>query len=120
MAMTLVAREREIREKGMALVQEQIGATGEEILQVGPNEFAVPCVDSEGNETCYLVKVSVPRGTRNGNGTYTPYDPYEAAESYKLEVAEKAEKKQAAAAKKAAKIAADKAKREAKAAKEEE
>ena len=56
-------------------------------------------------------KVSIPRGTRNGNG-YDPYDGYAAAEDYKIDLAEKAEKKAAAEAKKAAKIAKDQKARE--------
>ena len=43
----------------------------------------------------YLVKISIPRGTRNGNGTYTPYDGYAAAEDWKLVLADRADKAKA-------------------------
>lgn len=118
MAMTMTAKEKELRERYLALLTSALA--DEECLAVSANEIAIPCLDAEGNESCVIVKVSTPRGSRNGDGSYTPYDPYAAAEDYKLDVAEKLEKKKATEAKKAAKIAADKAKREAKAAKEEE
>ena len=107
MAMNRTAIEKEIRDRFLSLVSNLLVGAGEDVLAVGPNEYAIPCVDAEGNESCVIIKVSVPRGTRNGDGGYDAYDPYEAAESYKLDVAEKAEKKKAAEEKKAAKIAAD-------------
>lgn len=81
-----------------------------DVLVVSSNELALPCVDADGNETFVVLKVSVPRGTRNGNG-YDPYDPYAAAEAYALEVQEKQEKKAAAEKKKQEKIERDKQKR---------
>lgn len=80
-------------------------------LPVSASELAVPCLDAEGNETWVLIKVSIPRGTRNGEGGYNPYDGYTAAEDYKFDLAEKAEKKRLADEKKAKKIAADEKKR---------
>lgn len=61
-------------------------------LPVSASEIAVPVVDEEGNEKFALIKVSIPRGTRNGDGGYTPYDGYAAAEDYKLDLADKADK----------------------------
>ena len=58
-----------------------------------------------------MIKVSIPRGTRNGEGGYTPYDGYAVAEDYQIDLQEKAQKKADAEAKKQAKIAKDKAKR---------
>lgn len=69
-------------------------------LPVSASEIAVPVVDEEGNEKFALIKVSIPRGTRNGDGGYTPYDGYAAAEDYKLDLADKADKAQARAEKK--------------------
>lgn len=80
-------------------------------LPVSASELAVPCLDADGQETWALIKVSIPRGTRNGNGGYDPYDGYAAAEEYQIDLQEKAEKKTAAEAKKQAKIAKDQAKR---------
>jgi hypothetical protein len=85
-----------------------------DVLRVGPSELAIPAVDDEGNEYFNLLKLSVPRGTRNGEGGYTPYDGYAAAEDYKFELEEKAAKKAANEAKKAAAEKAKEAKREAK------
>ena len=62
-------------------------------LPVSASEITLPVVDSEGNEKFLLVKVSVPRGTRNGNGGYDPYDGYAASEEYLLEQASKAQEK---------------------------
>lgn len=92
----------------------------EEVLRVGSNEIALPCVDAEGNDAWIVVKVSTPRGTRNGEGGYNAYDGYAAADDYALECAEKAEKHKAAEEKKAAKIAADAKRRAEKAAKKAE
>lgn len=64
-------------------------------LSVSASEIAVPVVDEEGNEKFALIKVSIPRGTRNGDGGYTPYDGYAAAEDYKLDLADKADKARA-------------------------
>lgn len=85
-----------------------------DVLRVGPSELAIPAVDDEGNEYFNLLKLSVPRGTRNGEGGYNPYDGYAAAEDYKFELEEKAAKKAASEAKKAAAEKAKEAKREAK------
>ena len=82
-----------------------------DVLPVSASELAIPCLDAEGNEKWVLVKVSIPRGTRNGEGGYEPYDGYTAAEDQQIEQADKAEKKAKAEEKKQAKIAADEKKR---------
>lgn len=117
MSMTRTALDSLLRSQRTESVREILTANGDEVLQVGPNELAIPCLDAEDNETWITVKIAVPRGTRNGAGGYDEYDGYEAARIYAEEVAEKAEKKKAADAKKAAKIAADEKKRAEKAAK---
>lgn len=81
-----------------------------DVLPVSASELAVPCLDAEGNEKWVLIKVSIPRGTRNGNG-YDPYDGYAAAEDYQFELAGKVEKKRVAEELKQAKIKADEKKR---------
>ena len=85
-----------------------------DVLRVGTSEIAIPAVDADGNEFLYLVKISIPRGTRNGEGGYTEYDAYAAAEEYKFDLAEKAEKKAASEAKKEAAAKERERKREAK------
>lgn len=47
--------------------------------------ITLPLVDAEGNEKWPTVKVAIPRGTRNGEGSYTPYDGHAAAVAYKEE-----------------------------------
>lgn len=79
-------------------------------LAVSASELAVPVLDAEGNEKFVLIKVSVPRGTRNGEGGYVPYDGYAAADMYAMDCKERAEKHAAVEAKKQAKIAKAKAK----------
>lgn len=51
-------------------------------LPVSSSELAVPLLDAEGNEKFALIKVSIPRGTRNGNKGYIPYDGYKAHDEY--------------------------------------
>lgn len=73
-----------------------------DVLVVGAGELAIPLLDEEDNEKYALIKISIPRGTRNNNGGYDAYDGYAAAEDYTAELAEKAAKKAASAAKKEA------------------
>ena len=82
-----------------------------DVLSVSASELAIPCLDEEGNEKFVLIKVSIPRGTRNGAGGYDPYDGYAVAEDYALDLEEKKAKKEASEAKKQAKIAKDEQKR---------
>lgn len=111
--MTKAQMENLIRNDFLALIAKVIEAEKEtDALPVSANEIAVPCLDPEGNETWAIIKVSIPRGTRNGEGGYTPYDGYAAAEDYQIEQADKAEKKAKAEEKKQAKIAKDKKARE--------
>lgn len=85
-----------------------------QICQVSASEFAIPVTDAEGNDKFVLVKVSIPRGTRNGTGGYDDYDGYALAEEYREECAGKKAKREASAAKKAAAEAERKRKAEAK------
>lgn len=62
-------------------------------LVVSASEIAVPVLDDEGNEKFVLVKVSIPRGQRDGEGGYIPYDGYEAHNAYVEEQASKAQEK---------------------------
>ena len=64
-----------------------------QIEVVGSGEIAIPVVDAEGNEKYPKIKVSIPRGTRNGEGGYIPYDGHEAAIAYKEEKESKAQER---------------------------
>lgn len=104
--------ETEIRNRFLADITAMITEKYDtDALPVSASEITVPCLDSEGNETFALIKVSIPRGTRNGQGGYDPYDGYAAAEDYAIDCADKAQKKAEAQAKKQAKIAKDEQKR---------
>lgn len=81
-------------------------------LAVSASELAIPVLDAEGNEKFILVKVSIPRGTRNGEGGYTPYDGYEAHDAYLAEQESKAQEKAVKKAMKAAEKGKKKTKEE--------
>ena len=66
-----------------------------DVMPVSASELVMPVVDAEGNEKFALIKVSIPRGTRNGEGGYTAYDGYAAAEDYKAEQEDKAARQKA-------------------------
>ena len=80
MAMTKTALESALRADFLSKLISALA--DEEILRVGSNEIAIPCVDAAGNDAWVVVKVSTPRGTRNGDGGYNPYDGYAAADDY--------------------------------------
>ena len=104
--------ETALRNKFLSFVSDTISQEMEtDVLVVSASELASPCLDEEGNEKFVLIKVSIPRGTRNGQGGYDPYDGYAVAEDYALDREEKAQKKADAEAKKQAKIARDEKKR---------
>ena len=85
-----------------------------DVMPVSASELAIPVLDAEGNEKYALVKVSIPRGTRNGNGGYDAYNGYSAAEDYKAELEKRKARKIASAQRKADKEAERARKREAK------
>ena len=66
-----------------------------DVLDVSASELTMPVVDAEGNEKFALIKVSIPRGSRNGEGGYEPYDGYAAHEDWELVKADKADKAKA-------------------------
>jgi hypothetical protein len=110
--MTKAQLENKIRNECLELLHETLNNKyGCDVLPVSASEIALPVTDAEGNDKWILIKVSIPRGTRNGEGGYDPYDGYSAAEDYAFECEEKAQKKASAEAKKQAKIAQDEKKR---------
>ena len=112
MAMTKAQLENKLRNECLSVLKETFDKVyGCDVLPVSASELALPVTDAEGNEKFLLVKVSVPRGTRNGVGGYDPYDGYAAAEDYAIDCEEKAQKKADTEAKKQKKIAADEKKR---------
>ena len=101
-----------LRQQYVEIIKELLLAREEEVLIVGSNELAIPCVDSEGNDEYCVFKVQVPTGSRDGDA----YDAYGLAQEYEMKQAEKKEKAEKAAKEKAAKIARDQKMREQKAA----
>ena len=100
--------ETKLRNTFLNFITEQVQTSFEtDVLPVSASELAIPCLDEEGNEKFVLIKVSIPRGSRDGNGGYDPYDGYEVAKGYAQDCVEKAQKKANAEAKKQAKIAKD-------------
>lgn len=111
--MTKAQLENKLRNTFLNFVTEQVQTSFDtDVLPVSASELAIPCLDEEGNEKFVLIKVSIPRGTRNGQGGYDPYDGYAVAEDYAQDCVEKAQKKADAEAKKQAKIARDQKARE--------
>ena len=98
----------EIRGRFMKTVADFLTANDEVVLQVGSQEIALPCVDSEGNDEYLVITFKVPTGSRDGDA----YDGYSMAEFYKSKREERARNAQEAEAKKAKKIAKDQKMRE--------
>lgn len=111
--MTNAQLETALRTQYLDLVREMVENQIEtDALVVSGSEIAIPCLDAEGNERFVLIRVSIPRGTRNGAGGYEPYDGYRVAEDYAMTLEDRAEKKAKAEEKKQAKIARDQKARE--------
>ena len=91
--MSKASLETEIRNNILNAI---IGALSEmydtDVMPVSASELTIPVLDSEGNEKFALIKVSIPRGSRNGEGGYDSYDGYAAAEDWKLVLADRADK----------------------------
>ena len=104
-----------LRARYMDIVRNALIDREEEVLVVGSNEYAIPCVDADGNDEFVVITVKIPTGSRDGDA----YDGYAMAQEYRIKLAEKAEREKARAEAKAKKIAKDTAKREAKAKKED-
>ena len=111
MAKTKKVLHEEIRNKYMAMLSQYLAEREEEVLEVGSNEIAIPCLDSEGNDEYMVITFKVPTGSRDGEA----YDGYAMAEDYAMKIREQAEKAAKAKAEKEKKIAKDKAMREQKA-----
>ena len=111
MAKSKKALDEAIRVRYMGSIREFLTNSDEEVLVTGSNQFAIPCVDEEGNEKFLVILFQVPTGSRDGDA----YDGYSMAEDYSIKLKNKAEEAEKRAAEKARKIERDKAMREAKA-----
>ena len=85
--MSKASLESALRVDFLASISEAIESKYQtDVLPVSASELAIPVTDAEGNEKFVLIKVSIPRGSRNGDGGYTEYDGYAAADGYKAEL----------------------------------
>lgn len=96
-----------LRNEWVSKIVTMLGATDEEVLIVGSNELAIPCVDAEGEDSYVTITIKVPTGSRDGD----PYDGYAMAQDYQMKQADKEAKAKKAAEEKARKIARDEAMR---------
>lgn len=96
MKMTPTKERSLLREKYVGELIKVLEQNGEEILRTKSNEIAFPIVSDNGNEYFLRIVVSVPTGSRDGDG----YDAYELAEDYKHLLEQKAIKKAKAEEKK--------------------
>lgn len=86
--------EKALRTEVLNVITEALQAHFDvDVITVGSGEISIPVTDAEGNEKYPKIKVSIPRGTRNGEGGYIPYDGYEVAEAYKEEKESKAQER---------------------------
>ena len=95
MATSNKALNDKLRERYLSIVSDALCAKDEEVLRVGSNELALPCLDEEGNEKFIVVTIKVPTGSRDGDA----YDGYSMAEDYQMKQAEKEAKARARAEK---------------------
>lgn len=96
-----------LREAYLEIITAALADKEEEVLRVGSNEIAIPCVDEEGNEKFIVMTVKVPTGSRDGDA----YDGYSMAEDWQIKCKNKEETAKKKAEEKAKKIAKDKKKR---------
>jgi len=93
MAQSKAALETAIRNQILDFLMDNLSAHFDtDVMDVSPSELTMPVVDAEGNEKFALIKVSIPRGTRNGAGGYDAYDGYAEHEAWELVKADKADK----------------------------
>lgn len=93
MAQSKAALETAIRNDILNVITEHLSEHYDtDVLDISASELVMPVVDAEGNEKFALIKVSIPRGSRDGNGGYNVYDGYEAHEEWELVKADKADK----------------------------
>ena len=108
MATSNKALNDKLRERYLSIVSDALVAKDEEVLRVGSNELALPCLDEEGNEKFIVVTIKVPTGSRDGDA----YDGYSMAEDWEIKCKNKEETAKKKAEEKAKKIEKDKKKRE--------
>ena len=74
-----------LRERWVNHLIEYFDKLGEDIQRAKSNEIAFPVVSENENEYYIKIVVSVPTGSRDGDG----YNPYDLAEEYQLKLENK-------------------------------
>ena len=103
-----------LRERYLSIISDVLTEKDEEVLRVGSNEIALPCLDDEGNEKFIVVTIKVPTGSRNRDESEEDraYDGYTMQKEYEIKCKNKAESAKKKAEEKAKKIERDKKIRE--------
>lgn len=92
--MTKAALENAIRDEILAVITKALEEHFQtDVLDVSTSELTIPCLDAEQNEKFGLIKVTIPRGSRNGEGGYDAYDGYAEHEAWEAEKAARLDKK---------------------------
>ena len=103
--MSKASLETSLRNKVLAVISRALEQEFDtDILEVSSSEISIPCLDDEGNEKYAKIKVSIPRGTRS-NGTFDPYNAYEARDEWAAEKQDRENKAKAREEEKARKEA---------------
>ena len=79
-----------LREEYINILYKFLEEMDEDIQRTKSNEIAFPVVGVNDNEYYIKIVVSVPTGSRDGDG----YDPYALAEEYQMKLLEKEAKRQ--------------------------
>ena len=111
--MTQTALDSALRNHILTLIANYLsGELDAEALSIGTAEISFPVVDAEGNEKYANVKVSIPRGKRDGNGGYIPYNAYDERDAFNEDLKRKQAKHEEVAERQARKRPVKKAAKE--------
>lgn len=90
--------EKAMRNEVLSVISQALSEHFDVDVEAGSaSTLIIPVLDAERNEKFAKITVQIPRGTRNGEGGYIPYDGYAEIESYKQDMALKEEEKRAKA-----------------------
>ena len=88
------ALRKEIMDVVIAAISEHFDLDPETQIEfVNSGTITLPLVDAEGNDKWPTIKVAIPRGTRNGEGSYIPYDGHQEAQEYREDMESKAQER---------------------------
>lgn len=114
MAITQKQLRTELRQNYFNKLIESFEQIGEEVLVIGENTIAIPCLNSQGEEEFIKIVVSVPIGSKG-----EPFDGYTLQEDYKFKLEQDEQKRQKKEEQKKKKMERDRAYREKKKANQE-